>query len=113
MPGVIEDGDPGEGAARLNSIVVSSGEHSAAPLDIELLVDRPRFMGLDEGLVENAERRLRADAPSGMAWLADRLRALEWAWDHGALRTSAEFDGKHRLLATVEERAPQADLSQV
>lgn len=36
---------------------------------------------------------------------------LEWKWDQGRLRTSAEFDNLHRLLATVAERAPQADLT--
>jgi len=76
MPGVIEEGDPGEGSSRLNLIVTNSTGDAPPTLDVELLVDRLRFMGLGLDLVEEADRRLRADERAGWRWLGERLRAL-------------------------------------
>jgi hypothetical protein len=61
-------------AAAASSIEVDA---TADPrFDVETFVDRPRFMGLDRGLVDEADRRLRADPRSGMNWLLERLKEL-------------------------------------
>lgn len=77
MPSVIEDDDPGESPIHVSEIVISSDADDVPALDIELFVDQLRFMGLDRDLVEEANRRLRADHRSGMRWLAERLKELE------------------------------------
>ncbi len=46
-------------------------------LDVDLLVDRLRFMGLEQHLIAEADGRLRADAQAGMRWLQERLKALD------------------------------------
>jgi hypothetical protein len=45
-------------------------------LDVELLVDRLRFTGLDPDLVNEAERRLRTDQDAGVRRVEEQLRAL-------------------------------------
>ena len=45
--------------------------------DIESFVDRLRFMGVDQRVVDEAHRRLRADPRRGSRWVAERLRELE------------------------------------
>lgn len=60
-PGLIEDDDPGESGIHSYTIVTSSTEHDVPAPDVELFVDRLRFIGLDRELVTDAARRLRAD----------------------------------------------------
>jgi hypothetical protein len=33
-----------------------------------------------------------------------------WRWEGGRLRTQGRYEGMHRLLRVVEERAPGAEL---
>jgi hypothetical protein len=75
VPGIIEDEDPGGSGFYLNAsinVVESVGE--VPTLDVESFVDRLRFMGLDRDLVDEADRRLRADPPLGMRWVEQRLK---------------------------------------
>ena len=77
MPGVIENDDPGDGGIHRAEVVVSFAREDVAPLDVEVFVDRLRFMGLGPEIVDEAERRLRADQADGMRWLEVLLKELE------------------------------------
>ena len=37
--------------------------------------------------------------------------SIRWEWDGGKLRTIGPWDGQHRLLTTVEQRAPGVSIS--
>jgi hypothetical protein len=83
VPGIIEDEEPDdEGGPILSSTIsfaLSSDVDAPAvpPFDVELFLDRLRFMGLDRELIDEADRRLRVDVPSGMKWLEERMKELE------------------------------------
>jgi hypothetical protein len=44
-------------------------------------------------------------------WYDMSRRQIRWEWDGGKLRTMGPWDGEHRLLATIEQRAPGAHIS--
>jgi hypothetical protein len=79
MPGIIEN----EAPARANRLEAhrqfrwSVGRQRLSAQDVERMVDRLRFTGLDRGLVDEAEGRLRSDPAAGLHWLEERLRELE------------------------------------
>jgi len=77
MPGLIEDDDPGESSLGSHLTFTSSTVDAVPMPDVEFFVDRLRFMGLDHALVDEADRRLRADLPAGMRWLREQLKALD------------------------------------
>lgn len=74
MTGIIEDEDPSRSGFYIHASVTdadSGGDVSMS--DVESLVDRLRFMGIDRDLVDEADRRLRTDPNLGMRWLVRRL----------------------------------------
>lgn len=79
MPGVIEDEEP-LGTSRLKvqrHIRWSVGRPRLSDSEVEGLVDRLRFMGLERDLVDEAESRLRIDPAAGFRWLEERLSEIE------------------------------------
>ena len=78
MPGIIEDEDPGGSGFRIHaSVTVADSGGEVPTLDVESIVDRLRFMGLDRDLVDEADRRLRTDPRLGMRWVEQRLKERE------------------------------------
>jgi hypothetical protein len=39
-------------------------------------------------------------------WYDMNRLSIRWEWEGGKLRTMGPWDGQHRLLATIEQRAP-------
>lgn len=39
-------------------------------------------------------------------WYDMNRLSIRWAWGYGKVRTMGPWDAQHRLLATIEERAP-------
>lgn len=77
MPGIIEEEDPGGSGVHLHASATIVGPRGVVPkVDVEAMTDRLRFMGLDRDLVDEADRRLRADPRIGMRWLEEQLKAL-------------------------------------
>jgi len=77
VPGIVEGEDPGTSGFQFDVFVAGDRPAEVPEIDVELFVDRLRFMGIDETLVAEAERRLRADAGAGMRWIHDRLEELQ------------------------------------
>jgi hypothetical protein len=44
-------------------------------------------------------------------WYDMNRLSIRWEWDGGKLRTMGPWDGQHRLLATIEQRAPGVKIS--
>lgn len=76
MSGIVEGEEPGESGIVIEAFV-AEGPVDVAEIDVEMFVDRLRFMGIDEALIEEADRRLRAEPVDGMRWLKERLEELE------------------------------------
>jgi hypothetical protein len=57
------------------SVIVAESGGEMPTLDVDSFVDRLRFMGLDQDLVDEAGRRLWADPHLGMRWLEQRMKA--------------------------------------
>jgi hypothetical protein len=77
MPGTIEDDDPGESPGWITASRSFGFSFRRPKLDVEAFIDRLRFMGVDPALVEEVERRLKANARRGMRWVEARLSELE------------------------------------
>ena len=78
MPGIVEDEGAGGSDFQIHASDSGIAADDGAPtVDVDSLVDRLRFMGLDRDLVDEAERRLRADARPGMRWIEQRLKDLQ------------------------------------
>ena len=78
MPGIIEDNDPGDKGAAFSSVVTFSSGPVQEPteVEVEMSVDRLRFMGLDHDLVDEFDQRVRVDWLAAHDWLGERLAAL-------------------------------------
>ncbi|MBW3614421.1 MAG: hypothetical protein KY439_03815 [Actinobacteria bacterium] len=77
MAGEIEDDEPEESGIHLTSVRSIDFSLRRPKVDVEEFVDRLKFMGVNRELVEEAERRLTANARRGMRWVEERLRELE------------------------------------
>lgn len=90
----------------MDAMVVVSGEGDVTPLNVELMVDRLRFMGLDPELVDEAEERLRGDVGTGMEWPGRQLQRLEPprkppTCDCGEPLVSLEWRGRATVRCSV------------
>lgn len=99
VPGEIEDDDPGESGLHAYSTFTFADGDDVPALDVEDMVDRLRFMGLEHGLITEADQRLRDDPRRGMEWLERRLEELEPArqppsCDCGEVLVGVDFRGR-------------------
>ena len=100
MAGMIEEGDPGPAPGGIVSWTVSSDSAPAGwaeELNAEVLSDRLRFMGIEEGIVVGFEARAAEDLAAAIGWLHEQLpddEPEEWRCDCGELLVEREWRGR-------------------